>query len=326
MRSLAASSGKQTRIEGGLAVAGKVVAMDKYNEVDTVEFPPLADMLKWFGPSAVPAQMSFGALSHQGNVRSNNEDHYIVVQRRRSRSVLLTNLPGQITDFAEDQVHILAVADGMGGAAFGELASHLALRTAFDLGHGATKWIFKVNEDEIEELKGQIETILRLVHNILIERGQKDANLTGMGTTLTGAYTIGMEALIAHVGDSRAYRFRAGVVERLTRDHTLAQEMLDTGGPPPNPSMHRVLTNCLGGTGQELKVDFHYHRFQDGDRLLLCTDGLSDMVVDADISRTLAGNPDPQEACAALVDLALEHGGRDNVTAVLADFALAKDV
>jgi PPM family protein phosphatase len=174
--------------------------MPDFNEVDTLEFSPLGDMVKWFGPSPVPAHMTFGALSHQGNLRSNNEDHYIVVQRRRSRSVLLTNLPGPITDFAEDQVYLLAVADGMGGAAFGELASNMALRTAFDLGHGATKWIFKVNEKEIEELKGQIETIFRLVHRTLLDQSQADPKLEGMGTTLTGAYTIGMDALIAHVG------------------------------------------------------------------------------------------------------------------------------
>ena len=155
--------------------------MANSDNVDTIEFSPIGDMIKWFGPSPLPAQMAFGALSHQGNLRSNNEDHYIVVQRRRSRSVLLTNLPGKIIDFAEDQVHLLAVADGMGGAAFGELASTLALRTAFDLGHGAVKWIFKVNEKEIEELKGQIETILRLVHKTLIERAQADPNLAGMG-------------------------------------------------------------------------------------------------------------------------------------------------
>jgi serine/threonine protein phosphatase PrpC len=296
--------------------------MPDFNEVDTLEFPQAVDMVNWFGPSAVPAIMAFGAASHQGK-RSNNEDHYIVVQRRRSRSVLLTNLPGDITDFAEDQVHILAVADGIGGAAFGELASNLALRTAFDLGHGATKWIFKVNEQEIEELKGQIETILRLVHKSLVERGKDDPDLTGMGTTLTGAYTIGMEALIAHVGDSRAYLFRNGAVERLTRDHTLAQEMLDTGGPPPSSAHHHVLTNCLGGTGQDLKVNFLHYRFQDGDRLLLCTDGLSDMVSDEKIAHTLSLHKNPQDACSALVDQALANGGKDNVTVVLADFALA---
>jgi protein phosphatase len=270
----------------------------------------------------VPANVTFGALSHQGNRRSNNEDHYIVVQRRRSRSVLLTNLPGPITDFAEDQVYLLAVADGMGGAAFGELASNMALRTAFDLGHSATKWIFKVNQKEIEELKGQIETILRLVHRTLLEHGQTDPSVVGMGTTLTGAYTIGMDALIAHVGDSRAYLFHDGTVERLTRDHTLAQEMLDTGGPPPNPSLRHVLTNCIGGTGQDLRVDFHHYHFEDGDRLLLCTDGLSDMVNDDEIARILTSHQDPQQACAALVNLALANGGRDNVTVVLADFAL----
>jgi protein phosphatase len=297
--------------------------MSDFNEVDTIEFSPLGEMHKWFGPSPLPAHMTFGALSHQGNLRTNNEDHYIVVQRRRSRSVLLTNLPGKVTDFAEDQVHLLAVADGMGGAACGEVASTMALRTAFELGHSAVKWIFKVNEKEIEELKEQIETILRLVHKTLIERGQFDQNLAGMGTTLTGAYTIGMEALIAHVGDSRAYMYREGTVQRLTRDHTVAQDMLDAGMPLPDPTLRHVLSNCLGGTGQELTVDFHHYHFQDGDRLLLCTDGLSDMVPDDAIARTLSRHADPQEACTALVEQALENGGRDNVTAVLADFAQA---
>ena len=298
--------------------------MADFSEIDTIEFSPLGEMHKWSGPSPQPAQMAFGALSHQGNLRSNNEDHYIVVQRRRSRSVVLTNLPGPITDFAEDQVYLLAVADGMGGAAYGELASTMALRTAFDLGHSAVKWIFKVNEKEIEELKGQIETILRLVHKTLIERGQMDPSLAGMGTTLTGAYTIGMEALIAHVGDSRAYLYRQGTIRHLTRDHTLAQDMLDAGMPLPDASLRHVLSNCLGGTGQDLTVDFHHYRFQDGDRLLLCTDGLCDMVPDDAIANTLSLHADPQEACAALVELALENGGRDNVTAVLADFALTQ--
>ena len=300
--------------------------MPNFNDVDTLEFPVEDDPSKWFGASAVRAEMAFGASSHPGKLRPNNEDHYIVVQRRRSRSVLLTNLPGNITDFAEDQVHILAVADGIGGAAFGELASNLALRTAFELGHGAAKWIFKVNEQELEELKGQIETILRLTHQSLMERGRNDPDLKGMGTTLTGAYAIGMEALIAHIGDSRAYLFRNGAVERLTRDHTLAQELLDTGGPHPNPGHRHMLTNCLGGTGQDVKVDFVYQRFEDGDRLLLCTDGLSDMVSDKEIADTLSLHKNPQEACDARVDLALDHGGRDNVTVVLGDFAVAKQV
>jgi PPM family protein phosphatase len=85
-----------------------------------------------------------------------------------------------------------------------------------------------------------------------------------------------------------------------------------------------MLTNCLGGAGQELRVDFHHYHFEDGDRLLLCTDGLSDMVSDEEIARILAAEKKPQQACAALVNRALENGGRDNVTVVLADFALAR--
>src|SRR5436309_12309750 len=90
---------------------------------DTAEYPVTAKLFKHFGASPVPVRVEFGALSHAGRLRPNNEDHYLVVQRRRCREVLLTNLPGELSDATEDVVHLLAVADGMGGAAFGELAS-----------------------------------------------------------------------------------------------------------------------------------------------------------------------------------------------------------
>jgi PPM family protein phosphatase len=294
--------------------------MPDFDIAETQEFPPERDELaKYFGPSPTAVKVTFGALSHPGKVRPNNEDHYLVVQRRRSRTVLLTNLPGEVTDPAEDNVYVLAVADGIGGSAFGELASRFALHNAFDLGHSAVKWVFRITEQEIKDLKEQLEAILQLVHRGLVARGNADPSLEGMGTTLTGAYLIGLDAFIAHVGDSRAYLFRAGVLTRLTRDHTMAQEMIDAG-LPVEPSLRHMLTNCLGGREHKLKVDFNHVLLTDQDRMLWCTDGLSDMVTDDEIAAILGYQPDPQAACQALVDAALENGGKDNVTVVLASF------
>jgi protein phosphatase len=145
-----------------------------------------------------------------------------------------------------------------------------------------------------------------------------------MGTTLTAVLTAGLDALVAHVGDSRAYLFRGGALEQLTRDHTVAQRLMDTGALPSVASatgfMRHVLTNCLGGGSHDVKVETYPLRLADGDRLLLCTDGLTDMLGAEEIRDVLAQHPDPQEACGALVDRALDHGGKDNVTVVLARY------
>jgi protein phosphatase len=145
-----------------------------------------------------------------------------------------------------------------------------------------------------------------------------------MGTTLTGAYVIGLDAFIAHVGDSRAYLYRERALTRLTSDHTLAQEMLDAGLPAPEAKRH-VLTNVLGGAKRDVRIDFHHVQLRDGDRLLFCSDGLTEMVADERIASLLAENVDPQAACQVLIDAALANGGRDNVTAVVANVALVPD-
>src|SRR5437868_3662561 len=107
--------------------------MNEFHASDTAVMPAADDLLaRHFGPSPPPVRVTVGAASHTGLVRSNNEDHYLVVERRRSRTVLLTNLPDGFLLPADDTAYVLAVADGMGGAAFGELASSLALRSGWD--------------------------------------------------------------------------------------------------------------------------------------------------------------------------------------------------
>jgi protein phosphatase len=295
---------------------------DPHN-ADTAEYPAAPDLhAKHFGHSPPPVRVQFGALSHPGLVRPNNEDHFVVIERRRTRKVLATNLPPALLWSADDIGYIMAVADGIGGQAFGELASMLALRSGWDQVTSAFQWTWLINDREVEELKERVQLVFQRIDQDLRERTRNDPETAGMGTTLTGAYTVGPEAFIAHVGDSRAYLYHAGTLTQLTRDHTLAQEYLDAGLPVETPSWHRILTNCLGGAEREVQIEFHHVRLADGDQLLLCTDGLTDLVGGEEIAAILGQHALPEQAAQALVDRALDRGGNDNVTVVLARYAV----
>ena len=269
-------------------------------------------------------RVEFAALSHRGLVRDGNEDHYLVVRRRRERDVLLSNLPVEQLNRSEQQAYALAVADGLGGHAFGELASFLALRGAWDLGGSEINWPIKMNRRESEELELKAAVIFRLLDKALQSAAKVQPQLSGMGTTLTVCYTTGPELFILHAGDSRAYLYRGGALRRLTRDHTAAQKIIDAGMAEPESdtetSQRHVLTNWIGGGRVEAEVA--HHRLADGDRLLLCTDGLTDLVPEVEIAALLNAHSRPDDACRGLVDRALDYGGLDNVTVVLADFTI----
>lgn len=282
---------------------------------------------KYFGTETTPVNVDFGALTHPGKVRTNNEDHYSVVRRFRSREVLLTNMPPDTYPPHKDEAFALAVADGVGGAAFGELASLIALRSGWELTGSAFKWPFKVNESESLEVQESIRVFLRMIHRRLQKEAGQDSPLRGMGTTLTGALTIGMDAFIAHVGDSRAYLFRRGRLHRLTRDHTLAEQLVADGIlhsiSEASSSFRSTLVNCLGGIFEDVQVDTCHVPLQNNDQLLLCTDGLTDMVAESEITQLLTEPRTTQQVCQTLVDAALSHGGKDNVTVVLARYSAA---
>jgi len=278
---------------------------------------------KYFGPVAKQMKVSFGAASHPGKVRESNEDHYAVTRRYRSREVLLTNLPLETQPPLFDNSYVLAVADGVGGSAFGEIASLLALKAGYDLTTTAFKWPFNVPEPDSKEIIEAIKTQVRLIHRRLrAESGGDDSPLKGMGTTLRGALTVGLDAYVAHVGDSRAYLFRDGGLYRLTRDHTLAEHLVSTGVAKSvnDASVARfrsVLINCLGGQFEDVEVDVCHVELRDGDQLLLCTDGLTDMVAESDIATILNASHPEQVKCDSLITAALLNGGKDNVTVVL---------
>jgi PPM family protein phosphatase len=188
------------------------------------------------------------------------------------------------------------------------------------------KWTLVMTPEEIRESMEVWRQRFRQIDAILSERAQADPDLAGMGTTLTVACSVGEHLGLFHVGDSRAYLFRRGKLHRLTRDHTLAQHLADTGWiSPEEVAGHRLrhaLTRALGVGGGEVEAEIQHLELADGDRLLLCTDGLNEMVPDAGIADVLARVEGSEEASHALVEAALQAGGRDNVTVVLARYAL----
>lgn len=281
---------------------------------------------KYFGVETVPVRVEFGALSHCGLVRTNNEDHYSVVRRYRSREVLLTNMPPESHSIRKDEAYALAVADGVGGAAFGELASMLALRTGCELTGQAFNWNFQLSEPEIADLEEKMNVCMQLIHRRIKNEGQANTGYRGMGTTLTGAMTVGLDAFITHVGDSRAYLFRRGTLHRLTKDQTLAELMASLGliatVDEAAQRFKNTLVSCLGGNFDKVDVQTTHVVMEDGDQLLLCSDGLTDMVSDADIASILAHPSAPQARCQELIDAALNGGGKDNVTVVLGKYSI----
>ena len=294
----------------------------KFNGLETLEFDetaPLASRIS--SPREAPLHIDFGACSHLGNVRRNNEDHYAVIRRKRSREVLLTNMPRADLALPDDESYLLVVADGMGGAAFGELASRLALKTADELVGSACGWITKLQDVDFPPIHDRIQAYADLIHETLVDYGQSDPRLAGMGSTLTCAHALGSDVIIAHVGDSRAYHFRQGKVQQVTRDQTLAQELMDAGMSARDTVRFRhILTNCLGGDARAVRSEVYHLRLQDGDALLLCTDGLSDLIGNHEIAPVLANCGTAQQACDQLVGMALDRGGRDNITVVLGRF------
>lgn len=306
--------------------------MDPNGLEDTSEFiasPPEAGL---HAPrrQIAKVEVDLAAQSHKGRVRPNNEDHYLVVCAGRYLRTWMTNLPdGSVPREFEETAYGMAVADGLGGNAAGEVASQLALNLIVELVLDTPDWIFSNDKPLLDEVVHRTVQRFRTVNEALLERARRDPWLAGMGTTLTVARSLGPDLVVVHIGDSRAYLLRGGTLIQLTRDHTLAQELADLGGlPAEEVATHRfrhVLTQALGMGEFVSKPEVRRLRLVDGDRLLLCTDGLTEMVDDATIAAELGRDRPAAEICQTLVDLALTCGGRDNVTVVVAGYSIPQE-
>jgi PPM family protein phosphatase len=296
-------------------------------DVETAEFPYPQLGLELPREASSKVQIDVAALSDPGKVRERNEDHFYVARGGRRATTLVTNVPAaDIPSQFEETAYLLVVADGMGGHAGGEVASRLAIATLINIILHAPDWIMRLDDEHAERLMDRAVARYRVIHEALQERARLDPALRGMGTTMTAAYSLGRDLFVAQVGDSRAYRFRDGTLQLLTRDQTHAQMLANEGLiRQQDVARHRlrhVLTSALGGLQNHVRTEIERTTLADGDRLLLCSDGLTDMVEDAEISEVLRQEPRSEEACRQLVDRALANGGKDNVTVVLARYSM----
>jgi serine/threonine protein phosphatase PrpC len=261
-----------------------------------------------------------GGCTHAGLVRPKNEDNFHVIQFGRYLRTLRSSLPpGHAPEENSSPGHGFAVADGMGGHAAGEVASRLALIVLVEVALQTPDWILGRNDELLTEVMQRTARRFQQVNRAIREQSSSRPGLRNMGTTLSMAMSLADALIVAHVGDSRVYLFRAGELHRLTRDHTMGQRLANRD-PTAASRLRHVLTRNIGGWAPGCEPDVVQYRLADGDRLLLCTDGLTDMVDDAAITRELGRGTSSDEACRSLVQQALNSGGRDNVTVVVATY------
>lgn len=287
----------------------------------TIESPQLTPMLP------EPVHLECAGISHIGCVRARNEDQFLIARLRKALELIQTSLPEQ--EPLGDQVgYLFLVADGMGGHAGGAVASAIVLEEVQKHVLQVAKWFFHMDEAAEQLRSRNVSRALERLDRLLIREGEDNPNLRGMGSTLTMATSIGADLFIVHVGDSRAYLFRDGQLHQLTTDHTLAQKMAEIGIIKPEEvrthRMRNVLVNAIGGKpGVEGQIKLV--RLSHGDRLLLCSDGLTGPVPDDHLSHVLSLARPPKETCDLLLDAALKAGAPDNVTAIVADYSIREE-
>jgi protein phosphatase len=248
--------------------------------------------------------ISIGAKTDIGCAREANEDSFY------------SALPSE-ADASPERYALLLVADGMGGQVAGKEASETAIDVVKTRFAEASK-----AEMSIDDIRGFILASFHEANRTIFEKGK--ANAIEMGTTLTAAFIDGNKAYLGHVGDSRAYHLRGREIRQVTDDHTLAEDMVKQGKATreevSTSPMRSMLTRSIG-TKEAVAIDPPIGiELEEGDVLLLCTDGLTNLVDEREILSTVHNTPNVQKACAKLVDMARKRGGHDNITVVAAEF------
>lgn len=248
------------------------------------------------------ARVLYAGATDVGKKRAHNEDSYALVETES----------------------LYMVADGMGGHSSGEVASRMAIDTISEFfvatsADPEATWPYKMDKSRGYE-ENRLVTGVKLANRRIFEASHRDSRLHGMGTTLVAVLMVRDGCLIAHVGDSRVYRMRAGVLEQLTEDHSLLNDYMKmktmTEEEIANFPHKNVIVRALG-MKETVKVDTVLDVPKPGDIYILCSDGLAGPVSDPEIARLTANATDLSASSQSLVDLANEHGGPDNVTVVL---------
>ncbi|SCZ76958.1 Stp1/IreP family PP2C-type Ser/Thr phosphatase [Acidaminobacter hydrogenoformans] len=233
--------------------------------------------------------MKTAGLSHIGKIRTNNEDAYYI----------------------DEKLHLIAVADGMGGHKAGEIASGIAVEALASMNQLAQNEALQPAEIYRQVFSDANQKIWVKAH--------ESEDCKGMGTTLTSVWIQDGLAYVAHIGDSRAYRMREGILKQVTRDHTLVEELIKNGSIDREAALSHPQKNVLMkavGADDRVTPDLHEIEAQAGDLFLLCSDGLTHYLKAEEINEILTAKRTLEERLSQLVELALERGGADNITAV----------
>lgn len=261
-------------------------------------------------------------LTHPGRMRSVNEDHFLIGQLDKSLLITATSLSvgdqRRLIGAAEGQV--FCVADGLGGHAAGERASATAVDTTAEYLVQTMPCIFQASALTEGDLRRELTAAVRRAQRAVRERASQDSSMRGMGTTLTMGFLRWPQLYLVHVGDSRAYLLR-DELRRLTTDHTVLQQLLDTGRMRPGEAHDSLLAhslwNVVGDSAHDAFVDISIVELLTRDTLLLCTDGLVRHVSDPAIREILRTSSTAAEASRNLIDAANAGGGTDNVTVIV---------
>jgi protein phosphatase len=283
-----------------------------------------------FQPLSSRVTVEFGSATHTGKTRTVNEDNYLIMKISRGQETVVSSLSEAETPPPfQEHGYAMLVADGLGGSGPGGVASRVALSTLVHVAVHYGRWNLRVDPRTAAEVSERLEWCYGRVNEAVQRQGRATPELTNMATTLTAALSAGDDLFVAHVGHSRAYLFRDGDLRQLTRDQTvenrLAQSSRPTSFAYATDDLRHILTDTVGGGAGAPNVQLGQYRMRDGDCVMLCTDGLSAVVPHDRIADVLAQRRKLEETSRALVDLALDAGGPDNVTVLLAQYSIPKD-
>jgi len=263
--------------------------------------------------------------SHIGRVRSENQDQYLIAALHKVVDLLGTSIPEAYSRRFDSGARalLLLVADGVGGGAAGDEAASVTLDAIMDYVTNSMRCFYKLDEQIPHDLLAELAATVERSHAAVLSRAETTPERAGMATTLTLAHVLWPRAYVVHIGDSRCYHFRSGVIAQVTKDQTVVQELLDAGALSPEEAARSpyssVLSQAIGGSDDVRpvisKVDLAV-----GDALLLCTDGLTAHLDDAQITDILRGHAKAEATCDRFVETALNAGGSDNVTVVVGRF------
>ncbi|MFN0019726.1 MAG: PP2C family protein-serine/threonine phosphatase [Pirellulaceae bacterium] len=302
--------------------------MSNANDSWDVNATPIVEETAEFNviPSAPKLKVDSFGVTDQGKCRATNEDQFLVATLYKALKIEQTSLPGTRCKHSSDRSHLFIVADGMGGEAAGEKASAMALDFVENYVLESLEWFANCRAKDGDQVLTEFQTALSQAHASVRHEAEVHPKLHGMGSTVTLAYSLNEVLYVAHVGDSRCYLYREKRLHRLTQDHTLTEEMVRRGELTPEAAAkhhwRHVITSSVGGNSPDIRVDVHRLELQAGDQVLLCSDGLTNMLTSEEIVPVLETEPTGEAVCRKLVELANLKGGKDNITVVLASYSL----